>query len=585
MVRAKEKSFQDQPLFKRLFWLFLPLLMIATFPALSHWLSNSYQVSVQDLILPLILDLLLAIIISLVFIKKFSVDRLATYIGSIFVTSVLNYGYGSRLALILSSFKIQNLNGWQGMAASLMVILAVFAVGFGIFYLIHRFITNLIGQKFNLIGGIILAVSVIWLMQAGSVVRVLIIEWPQFFYSPPALTLTTKSASAKPDIYYIVLDRYTSQSVLQSQFGFDNSDFVNYLADNGFSVDPNAKDNYPYTTMSIASTLSANYNSDMVQKFGQASSQTIVPYHETVRDAPVIQQLKSLGYNYHLLGTWYEATNQSNLADEIVQPEGLLTVLNHTFTLNEFPKDGLVQSVFWQFISHGLRIGSFNVITYSAQSEVDATKSKLVELQKLSSQSAGGRFIFAHILVPHDPYYFNANGSLNANPSVDNVGESIKQKYVNQVQYINQQMESIISSINKNSKNQSIVVLQSDEGPYSVELNENDFDGDDLSGELLAGDMTKWSDSDLQMKYGILAAYHIPGVTTDQLAAGGDSVNIFRLIFNTQFDSNLSYLPRCYYAYPNGRGQAFLYSDITKRLTGQANSACPVNSNFSNKPS
>ena len=92
--------------------------------------------------------------------------------------------------------------------------------------------------------------------------------------------------------------------------------------------------------------------------------------------------------------------------------------------------------------------------------------------------------------------------------------------------------------------------------------------------------MTKWSDTDLQMKYGVLAAYDIPAADKNAFAVGGNSVNIFRLVLNTYFGTNLPYLPECSYAYVNGRAQAFSYTDITARLTGQKNLDCPANSEF-----
>ena len=42
-----------------------------------------------------------------------------------------------------------------------------------------------------------------------------------------------------PDVYYILMDGYTSSSILKQQYGFDNSDFVNFLKKNEFHV-PNS---------------------------------------------------------------------------------------------------------------------------------------------------------------------------------------------------------------------------------------------------------------------------------------------------------------------------------------------------------
>ena len=95
-------------------------------------------------------------------------------------------------------------------------------------------------------------IGIAFLIQFYSTVKTLIIEWPQFFYKPPKLQIQTSVGTAgKPDIYYIVLDRYTSSQVLQSQFNFDNSDFTNYLQKNGFSINNKSSVTSPANGQSI----------------------------------------------------------------------------------------------------------------------------------------------------------------------------------------------------------------------------------------------------------------------------------------------------------------------------------------------
>jgi hypothetical protein len=432
----------------------------------------------------------------------------------------------------------------------------------------------------ELAGGVALAILVAFSLQFFTTLSVLISAWPQYSYRPPELSITTTNPASKPDVYYIVLDRYTSQSVLTNQFGFDNSDFLSFLTTNQFSVNPNAHSNYPYTTMSIASTLNADYHTDPISKFASASNQTLEPYHDSIRYASVIQEFKKLGYSYYHLGSWYEASNQAPLADHYFQPEGQLTIAGQTIPLNTFSKNELSRSLYWDIVNQGITMGKLSLLGYSGQNEVDATLSKISTLKNLAVQPSGGRFIFAHILVPHDPYYFNADGSLSASSGNDNVGQTIKQKYVGQVEYINSQMKDILTSVQTHSQGKAVVIVQADEGPYPMQLNDQNFDQHSVGDELSNGDMSAWSDQNLQMKYGILAAYHLPQASPEALAAGGDSVNIFRVFFNSYFGSKLPYLPRCYYDFPNGRGQSFVYSDITSRLTGQSSSLCPKDSKF-----
>ena len=562
--------------------LWLLLTALALLPIFSEWEENRYQVSVQDLVVPLVLSLLTSSLLSFIFRKKYISQPIGSLLGASFSTLIISHDFQTRLITFTPFLHaldpIPKLETIEPLIFSFLFFAAIVYAGFLIIHLVNKWITknnwptNEISKGLNLLIGLSFALVTIPLIYSVAV------EWPQFSYRPPLLSNSAKVTTDKPDIYYIVLDRYTSQSVLTSQFNFDNSAFIQSLQAQGFSVNPNAHNNYPYTTMSIASTMNASYNSDLVQKFAGASQQTQEPFHAAIRYSSVVQELKSFGYSYDEIGSWYEASNKAPLADTVFQPEGHLTLFGHTFTLDTFDKNELVQSPFWQVIQNGISLGKHNLLGYSSLSEVDSTPYKLKALTQLASQPAGGRFIFAHILTPHDPYFFNADGSLSQNSGNDNNGEPIKQKYVNQVEYINSQIKPIIDQINKASNHTAVIILQADEGPYPMVLNGNNFDGTSVGDELSTQSMLSWSDQDLQMKYGTLSAYSIPKASSQAIDAEGDSVNIFRLVLNTYFDTNLPYLPKCYYAYPDGREHSFVFTDITQRLTGTANPLCSKDS-------
>ncbi|MDP8957284.1 MAG: hypothetical protein M3N24_10080, partial [Actinomycetota bacterium] len=64
---------------------------------------------------------------------------------------------------------------------------------------------------------------------------------------------------AKPDIYYIVLDRYGGWRTLKSEFKYDNRPFLNRLRKKGFFVADESRTNYPRTAQAIAATLDMRY--------------------------------------------------------------------------------------------------------------------------------------------------------------------------------------------------------------------------------------------------------------------------------------------------------------------------------------
>lgn len=586
MAKKLNVYFSKGTFLRTFLFLWFGFSLFASIPILSAWMLNSYMVTLVDLAVPLILSTLSALITALVYYRLYQKNPIAGYLAGLFSISILTVNFNNRLNdvynIIASLNPFPELKQFQSPLFSLVLIIIVFLVGLLIGRIVSYWIQISSFKSLDFVGGMFIFVLVAFGISATVSLKTIIVEWPQFFYRPPLLSDDAKvtPGQAKPDVYYIVLDRYTSQDILTSQFNFDNSPFINFLQKNDFVVNPNAHQNYPYTAMSISSTLNANYQTDLVNKFSGASAQTVEPYQDSIRYSSVVKQFKSLGYQFDQLGTWYESSNQAPLADYNYQPDGQLTIFNHTITLNTFSKNQLNESPYWNLVNLGFGIGHLDIFSYSGISQLDDTQNKLNILNQMAKEDTGGRFVFAHFLTPHDPYYYNADGSLNPNQNSDNYGEPIKEKYVNQVQYINTQMETLVNNINSASHGQAIIIIQSDEGPYPIQLNDQDFDENSVNDELAFSSMLAWSNKDLLMKYGILAAYHLPKASQQLLTREGNSVNIFRILFNTYFQANLSYLPECYYAYPDGRGQPFVYQNINKQLTGSSNPACPINSVF-----
>ncbi|HSX01998.1 MAG TPA: hypothetical protein VLI05_01645 [Candidatus Saccharimonadia bacterium] len=562
--------------------LWLPLTMLALLPLLTDFLSNRYQVAVQDLYLPTATILLTTLVVWAIFYRLWRRDALAGYSAALLTTAFFSFNYDGRLTALYPFLQAlvptSALGFLEGPVFSLVfmaaIVLGAYWTGRGV----SRAVAGRRWPAREIMAAATIAITATFVFQALPTMHDLVVAWPQFFYKPPQLTSLPASAKSapKPDIYYIVMDRYANQDVLQSQFSFDNSSFINFLKDNQYYVNPSDHNNYPYTTMSIASTMDADYLGDAISKFGKSTEQTVIPYHESIRNSPVAQALAGIGYQYDFIGNWYETSNLTEVPNATTyQPEGVLTILGRSWTLNNFGKAKLNASIFWRFLPNSPKLdNNFRWLNYSGQSGPDMTHYQLQTLTNLANQQPGGRFIFAHILVPHDPYFFNADGSINTNINDDNTGEPVKQKYLGQVQYINGQMKTLLTKINQNSHGQAVIVLQSDEGPYPFQLNDENFNNAGVDEELADGDMRSWSAADLQMKYGNLAAYHVPAADLAANPTGADPVNIFRLVLNDYFGGQFPYLPECYYAYPDGRNRPLNYANITKTLTGQDNPAC-----------
>ncbi len=563
-------------------WLLLwvPLVMVGLIPVFSAYLKNTSETSVQDLILPIILNVLVVTILAACFYRLFLRYRFRVYLTTVIIAAILCNSYESKLSGVIAT-----LNSLLPFTAPNWLLEVLYLLGITyIVYLaasiIDRWVTKRRLNKRDLAVAGMIMITVIFLSQLVPTVGNLAAAWPQYFYKPPALASprpTAQQLAAKPDIYYILLEDYTSQSVLKSQLNYDDSGFMQSLSKLGFYNTTNAKSNYPYTVNSVASTLSAGYLSDEVNRFSSSSNQTMIPYFQSIRYSPVIRQLKDLGYSYHLIGNWYETSNYSPLATNNYTKVNEIVAFNHTYNLDDFTDSEIQENVLWRIINHGISIGKYRLFGYNTQNDTDLIASQLAQLKDLASQPPGGRIIFSQILAPHNYFYFNADGSLNANPKPNNIGETTQQKYTNEITYINSQIMPIIHEIMAKSGGKADIILQSDEGPEPALIN---YTGADMPGiHKTTSNITTWPSNALQMKYGILASYYIPGASRADLTAAADPVNIFRLLLNRNFNANLPYLPLCYYGYPQGTNEAYVYQDIGQALTGNKNASCPDNGN------
>ncbi len=101
-----------------------------------------------------------------------------------------------------------------------------------------------------------------------------------------------------PDVYFIILDAYARNDVLKEKFGFDNANFTGHLKDLGFTVIPCSQSNYQITMISILSTLSMDYLSDIpTDRTTQSWNSDITIERDKIIHNPVRTRLEELGYS------------------------------------------------------------------------------------------------------------------------------------------------------------------------------------------------------------------------------------------------------------------------------------------------
>ena len=313
-----------------------------------------------------------------------------------------------------------------------------------------------------------------------------------------------------PDVYYIILDGYGRQDVLQNELGYDNSAFIEGLRDRGFYVAECSQSNYAHTLYSLSSSLNYEYL-DALGATNDAERIALIK-HGAVRT-----EFESRGYTIVAFPTGWSMTEWT---DADIYPE-----YGRSFTtLTEF-ETLFLDTTMLRVATDYDRLNS-ETTPYSSARRLRVLS--MIETLKEIPTREGRYFVFAHFVIPHPPYSFGADGEwLEINAAVASE-EEIANAYINQVVYINREILQIIDILQSESNVPPIIILQGDHGPPP--------------------DLT----NDPSVRMPILNAYSLPGVEMDEVLYPAISpVNSFRVILNRYFESTLPLLEDRSYFAPN----------------------------------
>lgn len=330
---------------------------------------------------------------------------------------------------------------------------------------------------------------------------------------------TAPRAAARPNIYYVILDAYTRADILQEVFAFDNAPFLSALESRGFVVADRSYANYNLTHQSLASSLNFTLLDDLARDAGYASSDR-QPLYAMIRGNRAMAFLEDQGYKLLTVSSSIGPTDFRD-ADRYFGFAGAESefkrVLLQTTPLRLLGPAGETSA---SFENHRQRIlNAFRALEGSAFEK-------------------GPFFMFAHIMAPHPPFVFGADGeavepdylfSMVDGDRLHGCGDEARAAYIvsyrDQLAYLNGRILTAVDAILKASAEPPIIVLQGDHGSRAYA----DFDDPEASyfKESLA----------------ILNAYHLPGGGRELVRPGISPVNTFRLIFDRYFGTDLEPLP------------------------------------------
>ena len=346
--------------------------------------------------------------------------------------------------------------------------------------------------------------------------------------------------ASRPDIYYLIFDRYGSGENLAEHYGYDNSPFLDALRDRGFYVADGAHANYIKTPLSLVSSLNMEYLDAEALQAEAASGKDSGVIHRQLRGAlRVPTELKDLGYRHVHVANWWEPSATNATADVVRRYEAA----------SEFSSAVVRMSVLGA-IGAGASLGPYDrAVLY---------QHTLYEFRVLEAgaNDPGPQFVLAHFLVPHPPYVFNADGSFVENEPI--ATEDERAAYLRQMEYTNRRILELVDRlVDRPPGERPIILLQADEGPFPAR-----YDADEWRFDWRTA-----TTDELEEKFEILSAYNLPGVDPEGAGLYADitPVNSFRVVFNAYFGAELPLLPDRVFAHVSQQ-EFYEFFEVTEEL-------------------
>lgn len=349
----------------------------------------------------------------------------------------------------------------------------------------------------------------------------------------------------RPDIYFIVLDAYAREDVLREVYGYDNSDFLDFLKSRGFYVADKAIANYGQTVLSLGSSLNLDYAEKWTRK-PETGSAGRIPLNSLIQQSRALNFFRGRGYG--IIAFAATARNMDITSADVYLNSGMTMEGFYAGLLNSTPLPDIFRS----------EQEDDDIVEFRRH-----TLFMFDKLGELAAEFESPKFVYAYFKLPHPPFVFDADGEpIRLESRFDDHDgdwlirpgrlslQQYRNHYTDQVRFANRNMKRVITQILGGSTEPPIIILFGDHGPRSG----------------LVWDSAE--ESDLKESLTILNAYHLPGDGSALLYPEISPVNTFRVILNHYFGADLELLPdRSYFSTANNLSE---FKDVTDRVTHQS---------------
>ena len=497
-------------------WIKSPILhpiIFATFPVMTVISTHFDQIELSKVYRPfLVLYLLLLVLFSILYILNRDLNKAG------FITSVIFilFFYVHYVDVLPKNINLLTVNIHRNWIYLSIWVAIIYLFNSKIFW--SRIRPELLTNFFN-----ITAIFLILLPIARLTKKTIthykepLRTWARSF--PAEINPTSIKQTEKPDIYYIILDGYAREDVLEELYGYDNRIFLDFLKNNGFYVAEKSQSNYTQTALSIASSLNMTYLDFVPDDAIESNNRDLLK--NLIQDSNLQHFLQNQGYQTIAFTSGYYVTENPD-ADIYLTPFKFQPTNIESLLFNRSPA-----KIISDIVNLDLNFDDFDTHHNRVLFSIN-------ELGNIPSRETNKpKFIFAHIIAPHPPFVFDQNGNLIEEDQVftfDDIyivygsPQGYITKYSNQLTYINKILMKTIGKILSDSIIDPIIILQADHGPaayfnpFSIEI------------------------SCAAERFSIFNAYYFPEGNQENLYDTITPINSFRILLDQFFHTELGVL-------------------------------------------
>ncbi len=323
--------------------------------------------------------------------------------------------------------------------------------------------------------------------------------------------LSIKDKKQIPDIFFMVVDEYTSSKALKKYFNFDNSQLDSSLLNAGFFISTNSQSNYNATLLSMGSTFNLQYFNRDIEKKPNNTFRLLQDSY-SYKNSLLPELLEKNGYDIVNLSL-SDIKNHPITAEPLFKEYANLA-MDHSTLWGRIRKD-----IFWNII---VRWPGYRKTRPADKDFINRNNINYTNfLGELRKETDKPKFVISHVLIPHRPAFVDRNGRPRMVSDEDFIDKNHDDLYLEQVIYVNTWINSLAKAATTTARTRPLVlIIEGDHGNRYAE----------------------WGRAIREKQFMNLNTYYFSDKDYSMLYDSISPVNSFRVVLNKYFQAGLPLL-------------------------------------------